>query len=90
MTDDPTPRRKRTRLPASVYRILGTICSVTIGVQDRLAVFSDVRAAAAATDVLRSHARKTSVRVYGYCVMPDHVVKRWDEYPFCGSLEYDL
>lgn len=27
----------------------------------------------AAVDVLGAHSRKTAIRVYGYCVMPDHV-----------------
>ena len=36
-------------------------------------MFSNVRAAAAACDVLREHALATAMLVYAYCVMPDHV-----------------
>ncbi len=65
--------RKRIRLDPAAYAIVGTICSVTIGVRGRSPVFADVRATAAAIDVLHGHATKTSVLVYGYCMMPHHV-----------------
>ena len=52
---------------------MGAVCSVTIAVRDRRPVYAEVRAAAAAVDVLRGHATRTGVPIYGYCVMPDHV-----------------
>ncbi len=36
-------------------------------------MFSNVRAAAAACEVLREHALAKAMLVYAYCVMPDHV-----------------
>ena len=73
MSRPPFPSRKRTRLDPGAYAVIGAICSVTIGVRDRSQVFADVRAAATAVEVLRAYADTTSVLVYGYCVMPDHV-----------------
>jgi len=51
----------------------GSVCSVTIALRDRRPVFAAGRAAAATIEVLREHASRTGVPVYGYCVMPDHV-----------------
>jgi putative transposase len=73
MSDVPGPRRKRTRLPLPAYADPGTLCSVTIGLHRRRPVFAAVRAAATAVEILREHATKTGVPIYGYCVMPDHV-----------------
>jgi putative transposase len=67
------PQRRRTRLPLANYAQPGNICSVTVAVKDRRPVFSDQQVAAAAVDALTAHARKTEVRVYAYCIMPDHV-----------------
>ena len=65
--------RKRIRLGAHFYAQLGAICSVTVAVRLRRPVFADPAVASAAIDVLRTHADKTGVLVYGYCVMPDHI-----------------
>jgi REP element-mobilizing transposase RayT len=35
-------------------------------------VFADPAVARGAIEVLRQHARKESVPIFGYCVMPDH------------------
>jgi REP element-mobilizing transposase RayT len=62
--------RRPHRLPADAYR--GQIVAVTICVAERRHVFvGDVAEAAAAT--LRARAVSEGVRVFGYCVMPDHV-----------------
>src|SRR5574342_1253013 len=73
MADATLPRRRRTRLAPEAYAEMGAVCSVTIAVRDRRPVYAEVRAAAAAVDVLRDHATRTGVPIYGYCVMPDHV-----------------
>ena len=67
------PQRRRIRLPAEVYADIGMICSTTIAVKGRGPVFACPGVAAAAVDVLRRHAAATGVRVYAWCVMPDHV-----------------
>jgi putative transposase len=65
-------QRHRIRLPTAVYAQPGHVCSITIAVQDRRPVFGDAIVADAAIDVLRSHADRTEVPIYAYCVMPDH------------------
>lgn len=65
--------RKRIRLDSHCYAQLGSICSVTLAVQGRNPVFADPAVASCAVQVLRSHAERTGVRIYGFCVMPDHV-----------------
>ena len=67
------PRRTRARLPAEAYAQLGSICSITVAVRDRRPVFADASTAGAVVPVLRELAAATGVRVYAYCVMPDHV-----------------
>ncbi|MBI4318570.1 MAG: transposase [Chloroflexi bacterium] len=44
-----------------------------MAVQGRKPVFADYAVASCAVQVLREHAAKTDVRIYGFCVMPDHV-----------------
>ena len=152
------PRRQRIRLAHETYRVVGAVCSITIGVAARAPIFADRLVAGAVVEVLKQYAFKTGVPVYGFCMMPDHVhlvlgpspacdivtfvgrfknlaqraawrlgvtgafwqhgfwdhflrreeqveivvkyvlhnpvrsgfVTRWDEYPFCGSLVFDL
>jgi putative transposase len=67
------PQRKRVRLSSDIYAQLGTICSVTVTVQNRQQVFADRDVADASVRVLLAHAQKTEVQLYCYCVMPDHV-----------------
>ena len=65
--------RKRIRLDAGEYGQTGAICSITIAVKDRRPVFGNPEIALAAVDVLRLLSARFGVRIYGYCVMPDHV-----------------
>ena len=67
------PSRKRIRLDIDEYSQTGAICSITIAVQDRQPIFTNPEVASAAVEVLRSHSSRSSIRVYAYCVMPDHV-----------------
>ena len=67
------PQRRRIRLAPKVYADVGVICSITIAVKGRTPVFASPAVAAAAVDVLRHHAAATSVPIYAWCVMPDHV-----------------
>ena len=73
MTDRAKPYHKRIRLDPKLYSKPGAIASITVAVRDRQPVFADHAVAAEAVEVLRSHAAKTGVSVYGYCVMPDHI-----------------
>ena len=66
-------QRRHTRLDARLYAEPDAICSVTIGTRDRRAFFSSAAVAAATIEVLQAHSAKTGVKVYGFCVMPDHV-----------------
>jgi REP element-mobilizing transposase RayT len=67
------PRRKRTRLSAANYANTHEICSVTIAVSGRQPVFTDPLVASGAVSVLRSLAATRRVRIFAFCVMPDHV-----------------
>lgn len=49
------------------------MCSVTIAVKGRQPVFSDPAVASAAIVALRSLAEARRVRIFAFCVMPDHV-----------------
>ena len=75
MTDEykRPPWRKRIRLSSETYGQPGTICSVTIAVHERRPIFADAVVASSAIDVLRTHAARTGVPIYAYCVMPDHI-----------------
>ncbi|MDP2659614.1 MAG: transposase, partial [Dehalococcoidia bacterium] len=66
-------RHKRIRLDAGLYSQPGVVCSVTVAVKDRQPIFADALVASSAVDILRSQAERTGVRVYAYCVMPDHI-----------------
>src|SRR5690606_14296506 len=69
----PPRRRKRIRLDPAAYAEVGHVCSITIAVRDRRPVFADPVVAACAVDVLRGHADRSAVRIFAFCVMPDHV-----------------
>ena len=69
----PLPNHKRIRLDAGDYSRPGAICSVTVAVRNREPVFANPEIASAAVDVLRAHSSRSAIKVYGYCVMPDHV-----------------
>ena len=67
------PQRKRTRLPQANYANPSRICSVTVAVRKRRPVFSDSSLASEAVSILRALAEARAVRVFAFCVMPDHV-----------------
>jgi REP element-mobilizing transposase RayT len=56
-----------------MYSEVNRLCAVTIAVRDRRAVFANAQVATAVIDVLRDHAARMRVTIYGDCVMPDHV-----------------
>ena len=65
--------RRRIRLAPEEYARTSAVCFITIAVQNRQPVFGKSNVAAAAVEVLQNHAAATGVRVYGYCVMPEHI-----------------
>ena len=81
-------QRRRLRLPAEVYDELGMIGSITIAVKGRAPVFACPAVAAAAVDVLRRQAAATGVRVYAWCVMPDHVHLVLGASPTCDIVTF--
>jgi putative transposase len=70
---DPLPRRKHPRLAIDSYALPGSMCSVTFATRDRQLVFADHVIARAAVGVLQGQSHALDVRVFGYCLMPDHV-----------------
>lgn len=67
------PQRKHPRLPTDNYSLPGSVCSVTFATKDRRPIFADHVVARAAIDILRDQSQATGVKVFGYCLMPDHV-----------------
>ncbi len=67
------PRRKHIRLDPSVYAETGCVCSITISTRERKSIFSDAALASACVDLLTSLAADSGVKVFAYCLMPDHV-----------------
>lgn len=65
--------RERIRLDSNCYAQLGSICSVTLAIQRQKPIFADPAVASCAVGVLRSLAETKKVRIYAFCVMPDHV-----------------
>ena len=81
-------RRHRIRLAPEAYGVIGSVCSVTIGVKARVRVFAEPRVAAAAVQVLKERAAVTDVPVFGYCVMPDHVHLVLGPSPSCDIVAF--
>src|SRR5487761_2769843 len=69
----PLPRRRHIRLDPVLYGHLGTRCSATLSVADRVPIFANPAIGRAAVDVLEAHAAKAGTPIYAYCFMPDHV-----------------
>jgi putative transposase len=51
-------------------------------------VFADPVVAASAVDVLRVHADRTAVRIFAFCVMPDHVHLVAEPSASCGLVTF--
>jgi REP element-mobilizing transposase RayT len=67
------PRRKHIRMSPLVYREPGRIFSVTIAMAARSPVFTDIEFGLECIDLLRTICNEYRLRVYAYCLMPDHV-----------------
>jgi REP element-mobilizing transposase RayT len=80
--------RKNIRLDASAYAQLESICSVTIAVEARRPIFSHPRNAALAVEVLHQLTERYRVRMFGYCVMPDHVHLVLSPSPTCDIVTF--
>jgi REP-associated tyrosine transposase len=65
--------RRRIRLGPANYQQPGRIFSVTIATKNRLPIFLDVPFGRKCVAALRTIPEKSAVRVYAYCLMPDHV-----------------
>jgi REP element-mobilizing transposase RayT len=66
-------RRPSLRIRLDAYSDLHEVCFVTIPVRLRMPIFRDDSIARAAVEVLHDQAARTDVRVWAFCVMPDHV-----------------
>ncbi len=67
------PTRKSIRMPPSAYRESGQIFSVTITTARRISVFADLDFGHECIALLRAAHDAGRIRVYAYCLMPDHV-----------------
>jgi REP element-mobilizing transposase RayT len=65
--------RKRIRLPGKAYADLGRVFSITIGTSPRRAIFRDLEFGLECVNLLRELRDNAGLRVYAYCLMPDHV-----------------
>ena len=68
-----TARHKRIRLDRDVYAQTGYVCSITVATVARRALFTEPALATIVVEVLKQRAEATGVRVYAYCLMPDHL-----------------
>lgn len=66
-------RRKRIRLNRSLYRRPGQIYSITTCAADRESVFRDFGLAGECIQALEEVSGHYGIKVYAYCLMPDHV-----------------
>jgi len=69
----PRPTRKSIRLPEAIYTERGRLFSITIGTSPRSPIFTDVPFGLACVELLKEVRDKQGLRVYAYCLMPDHV-----------------
>ena len=58
-------KRHHIRLAPEAYGVIGSVCSVTIGVKARARVFAEPQVAAAAVQVLKERAAMTGVPIFG-------------------------
>jgi REP element-mobilizing transposase RayT len=68
-----SPQRRPIRLAADVYRESGRIFSVTIGTSPRRDVFNDIAFGLEGVRLLGELSFHKGIRVFAYCLMPDHV-----------------
>ena len=69
----PRPARKSIRLPSHIYSERGRLFSITIGTSPRSPIFADIPFGLACVELLKEVRDKQGLRVYAYCLMPDHV-----------------
>jgi putative transposase len=74
---------KRIRLDPESYGRTADAYSVTIATLNRRPIFADASCASSAVKVLHDLAAVRSIRVYCYCVMPDHVHMVVSPSPIC-------
>jgi putative transposase len=67
------PKRKKHRLPAAEYAVIGSTWSLTLAVKRRQRVFAISDVAAQALDVMLTLAETKQVFIHAACFMPDHV-----------------
>ena len=67
------PVRKRIRLQEAVYQNPGTVYSITIATRRRNPVFIDLPFSKACLAILKEMSVYSEVRVFAYCMMPDHI-----------------
>jgi putative transposase len=66
------PERKQIRLNRTLYRVPGTMVSITIGIDQRVKAFEDADLTRECIDLLRERSTANRVSVLAYCFMPDH------------------
>ncbi len=69
----PLPRRKHPRLAADVYADPANACSVTVTTLGRRLLFAENDLAGTLCSLLLERARAAEVKLYAYCLMPDHM-----------------
>ncbi len=69
----PFPRRKRLRLLNFDYAQPGYAYFLTLCVKDSLPVFGNHELAARVVSILQEDRSRRGIRVFAYCLMPDHL-----------------
>ena len=65
--------RKKIRLPDATYQVRGNIYSITVATRLRTPVFTDLPFSRTCLRILEETSIAAEVRVFAYCLMPDHV-----------------
>ena len=65
--------RKRIRLNAQIYRMVGLPCFVTITTRRKQAIFFHRQLAEDFVALLKRTCKENGIPLYAYCIMPDHV-----------------
>jgi REP-associated tyrosine transposase len=69
----PRAKRKRIRLPSATYTEPGRTFSITIATSPKTPIFADISFGLKCLNYLEDLRDKMGLRIYAYCLMPDHV-----------------
>lgn len=82
-------KRKYPRLKnKEIYSIPGTIAHIIIGTENKLPYFKNHALASAFDQLLKKTAKEKEIRLYAYCIMPDHIHIMLESSSDCSIINY--